>query len=298
MADKVFVHIGAHRTGSSSFQAFLGHNRDLLKRAGYNLFYPNRDGAEGGYSKRISLPNPSVAAVKHTDLFEKHVRPMQQKFAILTDAPRPFSILSEENILGRMRLLFRGKFYPQAGLRLDLVRRGLDQPIDNAVLVVRDYGDFYTSAAAIQALFAKRPPFETVQPFLMNNTKGWADLAQRLLQRGQVRTLTVVEYSARGDDAMLFRHLCGTIPKGVRTPPKRTNVSASHKAINEIQRRHGGPEKLSLDDRAEIIERYAVNKGYAPYDPFTPEQRATLTHRYQNDLNALSSQPNLKLVFT
>lgn len=296
MAEKVFVHIGAHRTGSSSFQAFLGHNRELLKNAGYNLFYPNRDGAEGGYSKRISLPNPSVAAVKHTNLFKKHVRPMRRKFAILTDAPRPFSILSEENILGRMRLLFLGKFYPQAGLRLDLVRRGLEQPIDNVALVVRDYGDFYTSAAAMQALFAKRPAFETVLPRLMDNTKGWTDLAERLLQRGQVRNLTVVDYPARGDDSTLFGHLCGSAPKGLSAPPKRTNISASHKAIDEIQRRHGQQEKLPLDERAEIIERYAVRKGYAPYDPFTRQQRAALSQRYQKDLEALSKMPDLKLV--
>jgi len=296
MADKVFVHIGAHRTGSSSFQAFLGHNQELLKSVGFNVFYPERDGAAGGYSKRIDLPNPSVAAHKHKHLFRKYVHPLRRKLAHLGDARQPFSVLSEENILGRMRLLFLGKFYPLAGLRLDLVRRGFEQPIDNVVLVARDYGDFYTSAAAMQALFAKRPPFETVLPNLMNNTKGWADLAKRLLQRGQVRKLTVVDYPARGDDETLFRYLCGSVPIGVTAPHKRTNISASHKAIDEIQRRHASEDKLPLDERAEIMERFSIAKGYDPYDPFTCGQRIALSSLYQKDLETMISLRDLDLI--
>ena len=54
---KVHIHVGAHRTGSSAFQMFLDINAAALRAQGFDLAYPDRNGAEGGRLK-LFLPAP------------------------------------------------------------------------------------------------------------------------------------------------------------------------------------------------------------------------------------------------
>ncbi len=39
MSRDVFIHAGAHRTGTSSFQLCMATNRDRLEAAGFDLSY-------------------------------------------------------------------------------------------------------------------------------------------------------------------------------------------------------------------------------------------------------------------
>ena len=48
MNKRIYLHAGAHRTGSSSFQMCLYANRDLLGSMGLDVAYPGRDGVPGG----------------------------------------------------------------------------------------------------------------------------------------------------------------------------------------------------------------------------------------------------------
>lgn len=295
---KTFVHLGAHRTGSSSFQVFLGHNRVLLKQAGFNLIYPDRDGAIGGYSRRIDLPSQSIAPEKHRPYFRHFVKPMQQRFGQMQQSGCIKTILSEENILGRMGLFFRGRFYPQAGLRLDLVQHGLQQPIDNALLVVRNYGDLYQSSAAMLAQIRERPPFEQTVQNLMEMQTGWPDLVNRLLRRGHVKKITVVPYEHRGDDANLLQLLCGERLARLEPAPHRPNISPSAPALEELQKRYIAGENLSIEQRENIIAEYPQGKGGNRYDPFTKIQKTTLTERYKQDLETLSMNPAVTFITT
>lgn len=57
MTKPIYIHAGAHRSGSSSFQLCLSHNRAALMQAGYDLAYPSRDGAPMG-ELQMKLPRP------------------------------------------------------------------------------------------------------------------------------------------------------------------------------------------------------------------------------------------------
>ena len=54
-AEGLYLHLGAHRTGTSSFQNFLGLNAGRLGDWGVRAVYPGRDGARGG-ALRLKLP--------------------------------------------------------------------------------------------------------------------------------------------------------------------------------------------------------------------------------------------------
>ncbi len=48
MNKRSYLHLGAHRTGSSSFQQCLFENREILSGLGFDVVYPGRDGVPNG----------------------------------------------------------------------------------------------------------------------------------------------------------------------------------------------------------------------------------------------------------
>ncbi|MCP5071984.1 MAG: hypothetical protein GY947_01650 [Rhodobacteraceae bacterium] len=292
---KAYVHLGAHRTGSSSFQLFLGHNRARLEQAGFQLHYPARDGAPGGYGRKLKLPPPNTGPRAQQQLFQTYVKPLRDRMAGQRTAERPKILLSEENILGRMLHFFGGSFYPGAEHRTKAVFNGFGHPVENVLLVIRNYADIFTSAYTMFAQIKQRPTFQELSQRLVHMETGWPELIDRILASGDIGRLTVVSYEHRGDNANLLRLLCPDVPDGLDPAPARQNISASTEAIAELQRRFTAGETLNIQARNQIIADLSPNNGGSKFAPFSARDKGLLTDRYLAEIDSLSKRSDITL---
>ena len=103
MVRKLYLHAGAHRTGTSSFQLCLAANRQQLESEGYDLAYPGRDGAPEGHL-HLRLPKPSHGEDQHGAFVGKVTRALKKH---VSGEDQPL-VLSEENLLGLTFIAFLG----------------------------------------------------------------------------------------------------------------------------------------------------------------------------------------------
>ncbi len=289
MTKQVYIHAGAHRTGSSSFQLCLSQNRDLLSALGYDLAYPGRDGAPGGQLKlRFASPreNPARREMK-SQWAAKHLA------ALSPDPERPL-ILSEENLPGRMFHLLKGQLYPGVEERLNMIREVFAGASIRVLIVIRDYAGFLESAYRKRSELVEVAPFRDLAPAMTAIEGGWPDLIAGIQDHLRPERLTVVDYAQRGENrALLARLVPDLAGQDLREPDRAVNLSAPGAALEELQARLAGGGRVSAAERGEVIARHA---GADPTgDRFTDGERRTLQARYAADLKTIAAMPGVEL---
>ena len=289
---KIVLHLGAHRTGTSSFQNYLHLNRDVLARKGCDVYVPNRDGITNA-RLNVSLPEPRhVAANADMKVFVRRNRRNLRAMGWDAASTRT-TLLSEENLPGRMIHFWKGHFYPQAGIRCRVLAKALRRRIDHAVLVVRDYGDLYTSA---HAMFAQRKcvaDFRTRLPALMSVRDGWSTLIAEVLKGLDPARLTIVPYDMRGPNSQLLATLAGCDMHGLRNLEWRVNQPASVQAMERLQKIYSAGGRLTECEVHGIKEEFSVDRGYDRFDPLTKAERRLFTNRYRSEL--LMMEPDARI---
>ena len=69
---QIFLHIGLHKTGSSSIQETLFRNQNLLKEQGYHYFSEEVDGSECALPQqwvKLNASNPEFPTFQEIDRF-------------------------------------------------------------------------------------------------------------------------------------------------------------------------------------------------------------------------------------
>lgn len=288
---QVYLHAGAHRTGTSSFQMCLDQNATLLHEAGYDLAYPGRDGIPGGKLK-MKLPSPRHGAKKA----EKFLSDVRDEIERLRSG-RSRLVLSDENIPGRMIHFMDSLFYPAREMRARVLRQALPGPVAHLMLVVRSYDYLFTSAYRMRTEEHEQWPFDIVRPAFQKMNEGWPELVEVLRAELHPEKMTVVTYDARGESRELLTRLLPDIdPKALVEPKRRMNRTATDAALMEIQwRLHAGlkPDKAEI---ASIIARHAGQGADLGVTRFPDEERAALHDRYAADLDRLRAMPGLTLI--
>lgn len=283
----LYVHLGAHRTGTSSFQMMLAQNRDVLGQAGYDIAYPGRDDIPQG-DLRLKLPDPrNLGQWERKFLFAARA-----ELARLASAESHAMILSEENIPGRMIHFPAGQFYPAAEVRLQTLAAAADAPVLRAVLVVRDYIGLYVSAYRKRAEDNKSPPFADGRHNMLHMDRGWPDLVRLVFRHLKVQELVVIDYARRGRSVdmagLLVPELAG-VP--LEEPARRMNFSATDAALIALQERYQRGETLERAAWQEIIAAHRDDKEPRGVSEFTKRQTRILQGRYAEHLDEIAAMP-------
>lgn len=288
MKKQIFVHAGAHRTGSSSFQMCLFENRAVLDQAGYDVAYPGRDGVPRG-RLRLRLPGP------------RH-RMGDPKFGqSVADAVRKFSpkddralVLSEENLPGRMFHFYQGQFFPAAAKRFDAFRAGAEVADLHVLYVLRPYDQLFVSAFRKRAEDNPVPAFDSLLTMFLDMERGWPDLIQDMQTTLKPVSLTIVPFHKRGSSRSLLARLLPDMPEGDLIEPEQTmNLSATDAALMALQDLYQKGEELERDAWQEVVRNYAGNKENKGFAAFPTEQRDILRARYDRDLERIAQMPDL-----
>ncbi|WP_300513056.1 hypothetical protein [Aliiroseovarius sp.] len=291
---KVHIHVGAHRTGSSAFQMFLDINAAALRAQGFDLAYPDRDGAEGGRLK-LFLPAP-----RHTpDTVDWRVKKARHNLARQVSDPSRALILSEENILGRMDPFYHGQFYPFLRARARFMARVLDgRPVGRILLVVRPYDSLFLSAFRKRSEDNEMGDFNGIRDRMeLFEGDGWPEVALTLIEELQPRKLVVIPYQRPRRELDLARALVPALdPASLREPELPVNASLSDAGLFELQRRYRdavAPDRAMIE---QVRVQYAGVKADRPYAGFTEAQTEKLRVRYHQDLDTLRLMMGLEVI--
>lgn len=288
----MYLHLGAHRTGTSSFQMMLSQNRALLTSAGFDLAYPGRDDIPQG-TLGLRLPAPRAVEQWESKFVPLCERELQRH---ATDGSHAM-ILSEENIPGRMIHFAAGQFYPAAQARMQTLAAAAQAPVLRAVLVVRDYRALFVSAWRKRAEDNKASPFKTGRYNMMHMDRGWPELVRLIQEHLKPQELVVIDYPRRRQSVDILGLLVPELSAlPLREPDNRVNHSATDAALAELQRRYHQGEKLKRKVWQKIIAEHREDKRQLGLSVFTARQERILKGRYEAHLDEIAAMPAVQLL--
>ncbi|OWU84851.1 hypothetical protein ATO6_11090 [Oceanicola sp. 22II-s10i] len=289
---RVYLHAGAHRTGTSSFQACLSANRGALEAAGFDLAYPGRDGIADG---RLALRLPHPRHARSPD--DAWIAGVTGEIARHRKDGSRDLILSEENIPGRMYHFYKGEFFPAARRRAKLLAAALPGPVAHLVYVVRRYDQLFVSAYRKRAEDNAVPTFAEIRDRMAGMERGWPELITILRNRFRPERFSVVEYGARGTSAALLQRL---LPEGAIAAPvepeRSLNLSATDRALKLLQARYRAGEALDRPAWQAVVAEHAGDRTDLGFAAFTPGQIAAMEKRYADDLGEIGGMDGVTLV--
>lgn len=280
----LYIHAGAHRTGTSSLQMCLHENRAALQQAGYALAYPGRDGIPSG-SLALRLPRPKDG-----------VRPFRVEKARETlrmHAQGKPLILSEENIPGRMMHFMKGQFYPAAEKRCRVLRRAWEGTIAHVLFVVRPYDELFVSGYRKRAEDNPVPDFDDLRANYMQMNRGWPALIRHMRDILRPRRFTVITYAQRGPSARLLHRLAPDLPTDLAEPARLVNLSATDAALIELQRRYRAGEKLRRSQWKEVVAAHAGDRADLGFAAFSEKEQRVWADRYARDLDRIADMDGI-----
>ncbi|TNF18814.1 MAG: hypothetical protein EP318_16860 [Rhodobacteraceae bacterium] len=285
MAKPVFLHIGAHRTGTSSFQMCLDLNRGALQARGFDPAYPGRDGIPGG-KLRLRLPGPGRRAPQ--DMIPRAASAIAAQSA----DPGRALILSEENIPGRMFHFYQGRFYPAAEARLGVLKAALESlgapRIARVLLVLRPYDGLFASAYRKRAEDNAVPPFATLVPKFLAMDRGWPALVRAVKTILAPEELLVVDFARRGESRALLHRLVPGLDMELQEPARVMNLSASDAALEALQERYRAGETLERDAWQAVIRAHSDQRAPTGFAGFTDQESRVLSERYAANLDKIA----------
>ncbi|WP_424944059.1 hypothetical protein [Aliiroseovarius crassostreae] len=284
----LYLHLGAHRTGTGSFQEFLSMNAGRLDDHGVNVAVSNRD---GNLNSGLKLRLPDKRHFRKNNL-DQHRVWLDEQIEDNSLDRRRVSLVSEENLPGTINTLMSPDIYPIVDKRLKFFASRQTKPIRKVLFVVRSYDSFFES------VFRKRVEFRAIDPFhhyrddMMTMNRGWVDVIQDIRDATKVDNVQVLRFEDRPGYLKLLHTLFPALPHdGWLGPQGLRNVSASNAACREIQRAFHNGEELSRAQIEDIKARYADDTDAEPVAAFSDADRAELQDRYAEDVQTIRNLP-------
>lgn len=266
----VILHVGAHRTGSTSFQHYLRAHRAGLEAVGIGFWGPwrTRRGLLDGITEPRQIP---AEATRRAGRVGVNLAGAQRR-GIGT------LLISDENMLGSPRRnLRRGTLYHDAGERLARLAHAFGQP-RRITLQVRALDAWWASSMAWLIPRGEAVPDADQRARIAADTRGWRQVITDIACACPGSEILVTPFESYGNRPdRLLAAMTG-----------RTGVPPVRAGAFWVNRR---PDLATL--RACLAERGqdgAVLTANGPrWQPFDARQVAELRERYADDLFWLMS---------
>lgn len=267
----VILHIGAHRTGTTAFQAYLQANRARLAAEGTAIWLPAdiRAGPLAGLMKR-----PGGRARALADL--RLARRLNRALARLRDGGASRLILSEENLLGTMAsCLSVGMPYGDAWGRMRRLDRLFGGRIRRVGLGLRAPAPWWASVLAFRLGRGGPVPDAALIGRLASQGRGWEAVATDLAAALAGRTLAIWEFETLvSRPRLVLGALLGAAP-----PADLVRVAHG---------RNAAPSMADLSARLPAsMPPGLVHGKTGRWMPFSPAQQALLAARHAAELDRL-----------
>lgn len=273
----VILHIGAHRTGTTSLQGWLLQNEDALRGCAVACWGPDRTRA-GLFAGLIKRPDAITAEDERQA--RRSVTRIRMEMDRLRDAGCTRLIVSEENILGSMlNNIDMLTLYPDARARLDRFAEAFDGTVTGLVLAMRRYDLWWSSVLSTGLGRGADLPDAASLDRVAHHPRGWSRLVDVLAEAfpGVRRSVWPFEALAGQAQAQVQGLIGGPLPAGLYLPARPRNASPGPAALAALAAARGQALPSGPADAGRWM-------------PFSPSQRALMATRYDHDLAVLRNR--------
>ncbi|MBC7133540.1 MAG: hypothetical protein H5U16_10595 [Roseovarius sp.] len=264
---EIILHLGAHRTATTSFQHYARANAGGRAAQGIDVWGPEitRDGRFAGVIPQAGAPATMAP-----------VRRARGRVALQLDHARAAGttrlVVSDENMIGAARHCLRAaRLYPDAGERVARFARALDGRITRAVLSIREPGAWWSSALAYAVARGHRLPSPGDHDRLVSGRRSWREV------------ITDIAAALPGIDLVVVMHEHCAGRADLRLQAMTGMAAPRHAARIWLGR---APDLAAL--RRALAQRGAdagrLPEGEGRWQPFDAEQRAAFSESYADDL--------------
>ena len=271
---EVILHIGAHRTGTTSLQRALNRNRRNLIQNRVAYWGPGvtRSGRFSGL-----LRGPGLEAGETARRIARDRGVIALELQRLQARGLEALLISEENILGSMGANLRsGLLYPGLAERLGRFRAAFGDRCTRIGLAIRPLDAYWASALAygLEAGVARFGAGTAAQ--LAGQPRNWRQVIADIAGAFPAAELLVWEFDRlKGRPNAQYRLLSG----------RRGSILGSGHAHNASPGR--AALRALLAERGSNAEAARIGTGDGRFMPFSARQRESLAWRYQQDIDWL-----------
>ncbi|MGR6468850.1 hypothetical protein [Rhizobium sp. PAMB 3182] len=293
-ASSIWLHVGAHRTGSTRLQSAIDENAAKISDFGISVFTPPRANKRNSKTFR-SLVRRARRVSETSFPIKKYFRRRKAKSFSQEFFRSNLSkyLISDENMLGDIFNEHRNGFYYEAEDILTEIKRHLPAPVQKVFLAIRPYDEFLTSSYAMSAIYRPasrpQPPFEDLKSKILNLERGWPEL--------------VMDIKAVFPDAELHVWTCQNTPLSLQLAIMLGEELATQLATEEHSLVNAAPTEEAIDyaringgrqgyDPDATLMRFREGKKFAP---LTESEENILRSRYNADVEKL--EKNTQIIF-
>lgn len=272
---ELFLHIGAHRTGTTAMQDMLAAQPGVLAEKGVAALV----------HAELEARVPGLARVVRREGWES----LRAGLENATRNARKV-LISDENIIGDMGWNIRsGSFYWRARQRLEAWRDFLGRPPARIGLGIRSYESYWLSAHALELSYrpaAKHGPvtFAAARNGMVAAERGWLDLVDDLSGVFPASEILVWPVEARLPVEEIAQRLVDE-RLALAPPPAGVNAAPAPGLIPAMEHKRAAEPEIG---RAAMRDWLADQRAH-PFDGFTAGQRAHMAARYEADIAALAA---------
>jgi len=264
----VVLHIGAHRTASTTFQHYICENAVALRRAGLAVMGPRhtRDGLLTGVI-------PVVGGRSHAEQLDRAKSRISVNLAKLRASGDRSLLISDENMIGAARRNLRQEvLYHDVGDRMSRFSMAFDGQLSRVVLSIRSHESYWASTIAFAVGRGHRLPTEATLDNLTASRRMWRDVIMDLACGMPDTEIVVMPYELFGGlPERVLEHAAGMRDAPRRHAREWLNRSPSLPQLRKIvQDRGGDPTRLP--------------EGVGRWQPFTTDQVRCMRETYADDL--------------
>ncbi|MCV3272952.1 hypothetical protein [Roseobacter sinensis] len=263
----VILHLGAHRTGTKTFQDYLRRQAETLNTAQTGYWGPGRT-RRGLFSGLVS----KTRTAKARDLSRRAEARIQLQLSAAQARGLRMLLISDENMIGSLKDNIRtGSLYPDIGARMACFARALDGQLSTVILSPRSLEYYWSSAIAYGAAHGHPIPDPDGLRKIAQATRSWRDVVTDLAAAMPGTEIRVMPFEAfAGRPNALLEH-----GVGVAAPRDADRVWLNQApSLPELRR-------VLADCGA---DGSALPFGMGRWNPFTPEETAALREAYADDM--------------
>ncbi|APE42879.1 hypothetical protein BOO69_05160 [Sulfitobacter alexandrii] len=264
----VILHLGAHRTGTTTFQHYVRDHLDTLAQGDIGYWGParTRKSVFPGLFHAVNPRRPQRA--------QGRVRMLAAK-AEARGVRR--LLISDENMLGSCIDAFRrAALYPAAGEHMARLAAALGGRVSRVVLTIRAQDMWWASASALTAARGHRVHDAAKYAQIARGARGWRDVITDLacaLPGADIRVMPFETFAGR-PECTLREALDLDLPGDGRL--RWLNRSLPLTELRDVLRERGGDPTV-------------LPRGEGRWQPFTLAQAAALREKYADDLHWLAA---------
>lgn len=272
----IILHVGSHRTGSTSFQHYLRGNRAELAAQGTALWEPHmlRKGLFDGLFATPRMQNGRNLQRRAMGRVRLHAAQAKR-------AGADRLLVSEENMIGAPRACLRAaSLFPAIGERMARLDAAFEGRITRVVMCIRAQDLWWSSIAAYGVGRGHGLPDETRLTALAASPRTWRDVITDMscaLPEAEIHVMPFEQFAGRADKLL-------EEATGHTAPPAH--------AKSWLNR---SPDAAMLRDKMEengvgaheLPSHLATAEGR--WNPFTPAQGAALREAYADDMMWLTA---------